>query len=98
MLNDKLFYHPSILLSKLQNIKSKRLSLYSALRLLLAFVRFGGAKLHILFSPNKYFLLFFAKNIFPNSQSSPNLHQLSKNGMAKIHTLFPSAKYFLGFC
>ena len=72
--------------------------------LFFSFVRFGGAKLHLLFLTTKYFLIYF-KNIFffllcnsPRSQNylliSPALLNNSKNGRAKILIVFSFSKYF----
>ena len=67
------------------------------------FVRFGGAKLQLLFLTRKYFFIFF-KNIFfsflkllsthaPSALTSQITY--SKNGTAKILTLYRSNKLFL---
>ena len=60
-------------------------------------LRFGVAKVHILFSTTKYFSI-FSQNIFnPFLLLTTTYSSNSKNGRAKIHTLLVFSKQFSTF-
>jgi hypothetical protein len=59
------------------------------------FVRFGAAKVHILFSSSKYFFTFLKKYFFNPLSSYPSF---IKKRTAKILILSASAKFILGDC